>query len=275
MKRYPITFTCNQVLVILLATALLLVGPTRGAATETETATAYSPEDCIDCHQTDSGDSSLDVSLAAYEASVHGEAGLTCLDCHTGVVDDAHQETASAGAVDCSACHEQENRHGEYGSEDARPQCHDCHTRHEIRSPTDPLSSVHADRLPATCGGCHPASSGDNSYFAWFPAFQIASHNKGDFGNAYEKENCLGCHQGAGAHGGPEPINDQNCHQCHLEPQADGAMWGYIHPAADRDKQPAVFAAASVYQVFVVIGLIVVLGKILDIVFDRTPGKRR
>ena len=213
------------------------------------------------------------MSAETYEASVHGQEGITCLDCHTEVVDDDHQETEGSGAVDCSACHEQENRHGENGPDEQRPHCYDCHTRHNMLSKTNPASTVHADQLPATCAGCHAVASGETGYFAWFPTFQIASHNKADFATAYEKENCLGCHQGAGVHGESEPINDQNCYLCHLSPQAAGAMWGAMHPTADRHTQPAVFAAASIYQVFIVIGLVALLGKFLNLVFDRSPEK--
>ena len=111
------------------------------------------------------------------------------------------------------------------------------------------------------------------AFSVWFPAFQIASHNKADFATAYEKDNCLGCHQGAGAHGESEPINDQNCYQCHLSPEAAGAMWGMMHPTADRKTQPTVFAAASIYQVFVVIGLVVLLGKLFEPRFRPIPRK--
>ncbi len=51
-------------------------------------------------------------------------------------------------------------------------------------------------------------------------------------------------------------------------------MWGVMHPRADMKTQPTVFFAASIYQVFVVIGLIVLLGRLLDLVFDRIPRNR-
>ena len=233
---------------------------------------AYTPDDCIECHRLDSEESTLLISVEDYGMSAHGMEGITCMDCHTDVVDDEHQTTEGSGAVDCSECHEQENRHGGDSAEEERPQCHDCHTRHDMLTKTDPASSVHPDRLPATCGGCHPAEAGRNGYFSWFPAFQVASHNKADSGTAYTDGNCLGCHQGAGAHGESEPINDQNCHRCHGDPDAAGALWGYMHPQANKATQPTVFAAASIYQVFVVAGLVVLLGKFLNLAFDRKSG---
>ena len=242
-----------------------------GTACASESA-AYTSDDCIECHRLESEESTLLISVEGYDMSAHGLEGITCMDCHTGVVDDAHQDTDGAGAVDCSECHEQENQHGLTGAKEARPKCHDCHTRHDILTKTDPASSVHADRLPATCGECHPATTGASGYFSWFPAFQIASHNKADFGTAYTDDNCLGCHQGAGAHGQSEPINDQNCYRCHGDPDGAGALWGYVHPQADKATQPAVYAAASIYQIFVVAGLIFLLGKLMKSVLDRKSG---
>lgn len=259
-------------MVISMVITMLIAGHAR--ASVTEAATVYTSDDCIECHRTGSEESGLQIFVEEYEASVHGPE-ITCLDCHTGVVDDQHQSTKGSGAVDCSACHEQENRHGLNGPEEQRPHCYDCHTRHHMLSKTDPASAVHPDHLAVTCAGCHPAASGETDFFSWFPSFQIASHNKGDFATAYNKDNCLGCHQGAAVHGESVPINDQDCYKCHFSPDAAGAMWGNMHPKPDLKTQPAVFAAASIYQIFVVIGLIVLLGKFLNLVFDRFSGKSK
>ncbi len=244
-----------------MSTLLLLAlaaGAPSGASEAEEPAegeTAYTDADCIECHRTGSEESDLHMDVAEYEASVHGEE-VSCQDCHTGVVDDDHQTTEGSGAVDCSGCHEQESRHG---PENDPVACHDCHTKHDIRYTSDPASSVHPDRLPATCGTCHPEAAGDTGYFSWLPSFQIASHAKGDFGSAYEDTNCLGCHQGAGAHGEDEPINDQTCYKCHFSSDAEEALWGEPHPRADRRSQPAVFAAAWIYQAAIGAGLIALL----------------
>ncbi len=233
-----------------LAVALLAAIP--ATASENEGEMAYTDEACIECHRTGSEESDLHMDVDAYQASIHGQEETTCQDCHSGVVDEDHQSEEGSGAVDCSACHEQENRHG---PEDAPLQCHECHTTHDIRAKTDPASAVHPDRLPITCGECHPTTVGARDYFSWFPSFQIASHAKGDFGSAYAEDNCLGCHQGAGAHGETEPINDQTCYKCHYDQDKAGAVWGEMHPVADRQTQPVIFAAASLYQVFIVGGL--------------------
>ena len=268
MNRCIVKFICCYTMTIALGTSMLIAGH----AWASDTASEYTPEDCIACHRTDSDESERQISIDEFEASVHG-AELTCLDCHTDVIDDDHQTTEGSGAVDCNSCHEQENQHGSNGVGDQRPECYGCHMRHHILTQSDPASSVHPDQLTTTCAGCHASACEEPGFFAWFPAFQIASHNKADFGSAYAKNNCLGCHQGAAAHGESEPIDAQDCYKCHRDAQADSAMWGVMHPTADSSTQPTIFAAASVYQVFVVIGLIFVLRKLLNFIFDRPVGK--
>ena len=65
---------------------------------------------------------------------------------------------------ECGTCHERlyetyfETYHGKVthlGSTLAAA-CSDCHTPHDMRSVTDPQSSVYATNLLATCQRCHP-----------------------------------------------------------------------------------------------------------------------
>lgn len=255
-KRMPILgWYSLRVVLILLTTGM---GTGQLGATETEP--GYTPEDCIACHRTGSQESERQISIVEYETSVHGQE-ITCLDCHTDIVDDDHQTTEGSAMVDCSACHEQEDRHGSEGSEKNRPHCYDCHTRHHILTKGDPASSVHPDHFSTTCGSCHAMATGKTGYFSWFPSFRIASHPKADFAGDYSAQNCLGCHQGAAAHGEEDPVVDQDCHKCHRSMETVGAMWGRIHPTADRKDQPAIFAAASIYQLSIVIGVILILGR--------------
>jgi nitrate/TMAO reductase-like tetraheme cytochrome c subunit len=37
--------------------------------------------------------------------------------------------------------------------------CASCHGFHDIRSSSDPKSSIHKANLPTTCGRCHPGAS--------------------------------------------------------------------------------------------------------------------
>jgi hypothetical protein len=108
----------------------------------------------------------------------------------------------------------------------------------------DPVSSVHRDALKKTCATCHPAEAGRLSYLSWFASLQIVSHGKQDFSKPYGLGNCLGCHQGAGAHGEEKAINDQDCYKCH------NVLMGYMHPKAESPKQPGVLVSAWIHQVF-------------------------
>ena len=213
---------------------------------------AYTSKECIGCHSDGSSESALHISVGDFERSVHGRE-LTCMDCHTGIEDEGHTRSKGAGAAVCTGCHEQESRHGFSSGAENLPQCHSCHTRHGILKKDDPLSTVYPENLQATCRGCHPQECGERDYLSWLPSLRILSHKKQDFSRAYRSENCLGCHQGQAAHGENETLNDQDCHICHMALKDQGAVMGYIHPRADYRKQPAVLAAAVLYQVFILL----------------------
>jgi hypothetical protein len=209
---------------------------------------AYTPEDCIKCHKEGSTGSKLHISIKEFNASIHGRE-ITCQDCHAGVEDEGHETMKGSGAVVCGECHEQENRHGLQSKTEDRPRCYSCHTKHGIFKKDEEVSSVHPEHLKETCKGCHPVECGQTDYLSWLPSIQITSHKKQDFSRAYEKGDCLGCHQGMAAHGEEEPINDQDCYKCHLSQKGQARLWGYIHPRADFKKQPAIFASATIYLV--------------------------
>lgn len=217
----------------------------------------YTSEDCIRCHEEGSTGSVLRISVKEFESSVHGR-DMTCEDCHAGVEDGGHETTKGSGAVNCGQCHEQKNRHGLQSKTGMypgihRPRCYSCHTRHNILEKDRVESSVHPGQLKETCRACHPAECGETDYLSKLPSMQIASHNKQDFNRSYEKDNCIGCHQGLAAHGESEPVNDQDCYKCHAPQKGHAPLWGYIHPKADLEKQPSVFWAAVIYQFFIVV----------------------
>jgi hypothetical protein len=203
---------------------------------------AYTPEDCIRCHQKGSNESFLQIDVQGYQGSAHG-ATFSCLDCHGQIKDDSHRTMKAGSFVSCVECHEQENRHGLPGGEERRPKCYSCHTKHRILGKGDPLSSVHQRAFGKTCAACHPSECGRGDYLSWFPSLQVVSHGKQDFSRAYDRMNCLGCHQGAGAHGEQKPINDQDCYKCHNN------LMGFMHPKADSAAQPWILASAWIYQV--------------------------
>jgi hypothetical protein len=217
---------------------------------------AYTVEECIDCHKEGSPKSRLYIPLKAFEASIHNREKITCLDCHVNVTDESHETTKGSGAVDCSECHEEENKHGIETILGDRPRCFSCHPKHRMLEVDNPASSVYPDRLKETCKTCHPVESGEIGWFSWLPSVRILSHKKEDFSLSYGKYNCIGCHQGAAAHGEADPIDDQNCYICHMS--TDASIMGYIHAHADAHKQPGTFFAAIIYQIF--LGLLVLGG---------------
>lgn len=206
---------------------------------------AYTTEACVDCHGKE--------NLEALQTSVHG-GELGCGDCHTGVVDETHEEIEGSGAVDCNGCHDKENRHGLSGDREDRPECHTCHGSHAILPSGNPASTVHREHLTTTCSPCHPVECGETGYLAWLPSLQIRSHKKQDFSRDYGKGNCIGCHQGRAAHGEKAVVDGQNCYVCHMDGGKTGTVRGKIHPETDLKDQPVVFFSGILYQ-----GLILVL----------------
>jgi len=131
--------------------------------------------DCMACHEDPSleaeGGRKVGVSAPAMAASVHGQAGLACVDCHAAlaaVSDFPHAEDLAK--VDCSGCHPDASAQHDAGVHGQAAQkspgstaaaCTDCHGGpHEIRSPKDALSPAYHFNLPATCGRCHGGADG-------------------------------------------------------------------------------------------------------------------
>jgi predicted CXXCH cytochrome family protein len=125
-------------------------------------------EDCLVCHADkdlkSSRGRSVFVDQAAAEASIHGQIGLTCSDCHTdlkAVKDFPHAETLKP--VDCASCHSEAAAKVGTSVHRAAPAspnapavgCKDCHGSHAIRGKDDAQSSVYALNIPETCESCH------------------------------------------------------------------------------------------------------------------------
>jgi hypothetical protein len=154
---------------------------------------------CNDCHQAhkvlpaDSSGSSVHRSaigrtcgachvgiVETYQASAHGQAEAggavtetgqgapVCVDCHSShEIVRADQPEWRLGVVEeCGQCHERlletyfETYHGKVSRLGfLAAACSDCHTAHDMRSLTDPQSSVYPANLVVTCAGCHPAAN--------------------------------------------------------------------------------------------------------------------
>jgi hypothetical protein len=125
-------------------------------------------DDCLACHGDkglkSSRGQSVFVDANTFKESIHGQAGLACVDCHADlkrVKDYPHSEKLMP--VDCAMCHAQDaavvksSVHGRpyTGQNPIVVTCKDCHGTHEIRAKEDIESSVFALNVPDTCEKCH------------------------------------------------------------------------------------------------------------------------
>jgi hypothetical protein len=138
-------------------------GRQPAAAKPAAAAPAHANDECLACH----GDPSADrpVSPDVFRASIHGQAGVACVDCHAEVATAELPHAPKLAPVQCAACHAEpaakydQSVHGE--ARRAAPAtsvaaaCKDCHGTHDIRPASDPESRTYHLNLPRTCGACH------------------------------------------------------------------------------------------------------------------------
>jgi hypothetical protein len=143
---------------VLLALALPLAAAAAGPTND----------DCLTCHsdatlKRDDG-RPIRFSQETHAASVHGQAGLACTDCHQDLAAAELPHGAKLAKVDCTPCHAQEGAdyaksfHAESHRKSASSraaQCADCHGTHDILPPKDSASKTNHFNVPATCLACH------------------------------------------------------------------------------------------------------------------------
>jgi len=119
-----------------------------------------SDEDCMVCHE----DPELKTDDENSQSSIHGEAGFSCVDCHSDLREtEEFPHPDKLKAVNCSECHDEAAREYQTGIHiHANPEedccavtCADCHGKHDIKSTTDISSRVYPLNLPQTCESCH------------------------------------------------------------------------------------------------------------------------
>jgi len=144
---------------------------------------ARGQDECLACHAEPgfeaafaNGDSrDVHVDREAWEASVHGQMGLSCTDCHTDISEYPHAEIPDRSARDftlrlytsCETCHEEQfqktldsvhQRQLAAGNKDAAV-CADCHDPHVQKKITDPDTGALLPEgrivIPRTCAKCH------------------------------------------------------------------------------------------------------------------------
>jgi predicted CXXCH cytochrome family protein len=183
--------------------------------------------DCLTCH----GDSSAAradgrsvlVSEKKFAASVHGAAGLACVDCHADLAKTSefpHKERLKP--VDCVACHDAAGASHVFHPGIARaaaghgkPEvpCMACHGTHDVVAMKDPSFRFAPSRQTETCGSCHGAVQ----------ARLLASdHGKAIARIAPRSPTCLACHRtavtaGSGAELAALKLTQERlCLSCHL-----------------------------------------------------------
>lgn len=160
----------NRVLLLCVCAGLLLGGgaaAVRGAAADPPKPPTN--EDCLMCHS-DPAAARADGRLVAVDpdrfgGSIHGQSGLSCVDCHTDLATAAEWPHAEKLApAQCATCHEpavlayERGIHAQArrtGGNLAAATCADCHGSHDIRPSSDPESRTHHLVLLDTCGRCH------------------------------------------------------------------------------------------------------------------------
>lgn len=147
---------------------LLLAGSMSAAELQQGAPKPPTTDDCLMCHgdatAARANGTSVAVKPDVFGGSIHGVAGLACVDCHTDLAtgfEGAHAEKlAPAQCVTChdkavaayeTGVHAQARRAG--GSLAAN--CADCHGAHDILPSSEPTSRTHHLALIETCGRCH------------------------------------------------------------------------------------------------------------------------
>jgi hypothetical protein len=171
------TFVAHWLAGGMLAVLVLLLAP-RATAEET----------CVDCHR-QQRDPRLREPTQELPTSVHGQAKLSCSDCHHGRPDEptlrAHDVAkgflarAAAGTPKavCGGCHSDKQRMAEHDASVPTDQlelyrdsvhgkafaagnsraatCAACHGAHDVKKVSDPQARVNRANVAGTCGHCH------------------------------------------------------------------------------------------------------------------------
>jgi hypothetical protein len=223
-------------------------------------AAAADNAECLKCHKNaklskgkkDGSLLSLYVNEDAFQASVHGAAGMSCVDCHQ-EAKATHHPAEGFPEAGCAACHADQleaykkTSHGmmrESGMENA-PRCADCHTAHYIRKIADPRSPVSEARLPEVCVQCHWQAKQPSGFFTALATYRIMGHPKGDLGEKYNLGSCEKCHPENTGH--PQKPLQTTCGRCHDKSLSTPAILGPLHVRMTFAENPLQFILRILY----------------------------
>ncbi|MFN0158398.1 MAG: cytochrome b/b6 domain-containing protein [Bacteroidota bacterium] len=147
---------------------------------------------CIDCH----GEHGVQSALNDSSTTNHKQVAAVCLSCHLDNPDVRAKVGPSAGFVSSyeQSVHGQALKHGN----DMAATCTDCHSSHEMRKGSDPLSKVAKKNIASTCGQCH--GDVESQY-----AFSV--HGKAVAAGIAASATCTDCH---GEHNILSPKDDRS-----------------------------------------------------------------
>jgi len=178
---------------------------------------------------------SLYLDPLEYAASIHGESGYACVQCHTSVGDYPHPPFTAADRRDaslklytaCYRCHSgeyersQDSVHADAMAAGKREAavCTDCHTAHAVRllndRKTGQMLPSTRSWIPQTCAQCHNAI---------FQKYITSVHGSALMGEGNpDVPTCIDCH---GVHDIANPLvnafrlnSPEMCAKCHTDPK--------------------------------------------------------
>ncbi|MFZ5518919.1 MAG: cytochrome c3 family protein [Candidatus Zhuqueibacterota bacterium] len=248
------------------------------------------PEICGECHSDPNIVKKFNIPIsepaAAYKTSIHYRSALEegnmqaakCSDCHG-----AHNLQPSSNPVSltnkfniprtCAQCHQgifdeyMAGVHGKgllAGATDS-PVCTDCHTEHDIKSHTDPKSTVFSTVISkTTCPRCHEAEQIVTKYGLKKEAvdsYNDSYHGLANRAGSVVTANCASCH---GVHKilhSSDPKSSvnkanlqQTCGSCHPG-VSDMVAIGSIHIKGSSTSQKTIYYVTTFY-IFLIVGTI-------------------
>lgn len=170
------------VLGVFLLLVVMVLSTTPAEAAPPSQGDQPTDESCLGCHQQQGmtaqiGGQPLPITIdpQAFEASVHGEENVSCVDCHTNITGFPHPQVVASSPRDfslqlyptCQQCHTEQyaqtldsvhQRAFAAGNKNAAV-CTDCHNPHTqprlTDSTTGELLSSARPMIPQTCAQCH------------------------------------------------------------------------------------------------------------------------
>ena len=215
---------------------LIAVCAAAGAALGAEKGAKPTPPtdaDCLGCHSDatlkSSKGRSLYVAAAKLARSVHGAAGLSCVDCHAGFDPGEIPHKAKISTVACVGCHDDvASKHpfhpdlAEAKRTGAAPNvdCQSCHGGHDVAPVASRAFRLKSDPA-AGCGSCHEDVVAE---------FRFSAHGRALARSVKGAPDCLTCHRQdvigsiAVPYAARKVAQEKMCLSCHLKNPAIRAM---------------------------------------------------